>query len=100
MRNDGKVIPIVKHSKEDIYVPELIFGQQAATSMILRMPLQVHGYGAKLANIFSHHFSIEMYDSEESKLYKQQWSQNMFECGEPVVESGAEGDGGISSWGI
>ena len=60
--------------------------------MILRMPLQVVGMvGAKLANIFSHHFSIEMYDSEESKLYKQQWYQNMFECGEPVVESGRRG---------
>ncbi len=98
VRNDGKVIPIVKHSKENIYVPELIFGHLLTGSNFDDTKDAYtggrHGYGAKLANIFSHHFSIEMYDSAEKMLYKQQWHRNMFECSEPVVETVYEGGGG------
>ena len=97
IRNDGKVIPIVKHSKENIFVPELIFGHLLTGSNFDDSKDAFtggrHGYGAKLANIFSHKFSIEMYDAAEKKLYKQQWSRNMFECSKPVVENGVEGSG-------
>jgi DNA topoisomerase-2 len=90
IRNDGQVIPIVKHSKENIYIPELIFGNLLTGSNFDDSKDAFtggrHGYGAKLTNIFSNKFSVEMYDSATSTLYKQQWSDNMLKCAPPTLE--------------
>jgi DNA topoisomerase-2 len=37
-----------------------------------------NGYGAKLANIFSKHFEIELCDGKQ--IYQQEWNNNMKEC--------------------
>jgi DNA topoisomerase II len=36
-----------------------------------------HGLGAKLTNIFSSSFGVEIYDSKTNTLYRQQWQDNM-----------------------
>ncbi|KPM45112.1 DNA topoisomerase 2 [Neonectria ditissima] len=46
-----------------------------------------NGYGAKLCNVFSTQFSIEIQDSENGKRYKQTWIDNMTKAGKPKITS-------------
>ena len=79
--NDGKGIPVQIHKKHKIYVPELIFGHLLTSSNYEDNEKKVvggrNGYGAKLANLFSSSFDIEIADSLNKKLYKQTWKKNM-----------------------
>ena len=81
--NDGKGIPVQIHKKHKIYVPELIFGHLLTSSNYEDNEKKVvggrNGYGAKLANLFSSSFDIEIADSLNKKLYKQSWKKNMGE---------------------
>jgi len=94
--NDGKVIPIQKHSKEDLYIPELIFGNLLTGSNFDDSKNSLtggrHGYGAKLTNIFSKKFEVEIFNKNDNKSYKQTWKDNMFTCNKPKLSNGAEGD--------
>lgn len=60
VHNNGKGIPVEIHKEEKIYVPELIFGHLLTGSNYNDEEKKVtggrNGYGAKLANIFSHKF--------------------------------------------
>jgi len=89
--NTGKGIPIKIHEKEKIYIPELIFGNLLTSSNYDDSQKRVvggrNGYGAKLANIFSEYFSIEIHDMETKKVYKQTWSKNMTEKTEPEIKN-------------
>ena len=55
--NDGKGIPIEMHTKENMYIPELIFGNLLTSSNYDDDQKKVtggrNGFGAKLCNIFS-----------------------------------------------
>lgn len=77
--NDGKGIPIEIHSKEGIYVPELIFGHLLTSSNYDDNEKKItggrNGYGAKLCNIFSTRFIIETADGK--KKYTQTFRNNM-----------------------
>lgn len=59
--NNGRGIPIEIHSKEKIWIPELIFGNLLTSSNYdddqKKMTGGRNGYGAKLANIYSTEFS-------------------------------------------
>lgn len=61
--NNGRGIPIEMHSKEKIWVPELIFGHLLTSSNYNDKEKKTtggrNGYGAKLANIFSTEFIVE-----------------------------------------
>lgn len=46
-----------------------------------------NGYGAKLANIFSTRFTIETADGSKLQRYKQVFTKNMTEKGEPVISA-------------
>jgi DNA topoisomerase II len=88
--NDGSVgIPIDLHPTENIHIPELIFGHLLTGSNFndseIRLTGGSHGYGAKLTNIFSNKFEVEIYDAEEKKLYTQTWSKNMHEVHPPTI---------------
>ena len=54
--NDGKGIPIEMHTKENMYIPELIFGNLLTSSNYDDDQKKVtggrNGFGAKLCNIF------------------------------------------------
>jgi len=77
--NDGQGIPIKKHKKERVYIPELIFGHLLAGSNFnddeVRFGGGRNGLGAKLTNIFSTKFIVETADGIHK--YRQSFQQNM-----------------------
>ena len=91
VENDGATIPIAMHPKENMYVPELIFGNLLTGTNFDDSKGSVvggrHGYGAKLTNIFSRTFAVTLYDSKARKLYSQKWSGNMGQVDPPVVKN-------------
>ncbi|GAA6056524.1 DNA topoisomerase 2 [Rhodotorula toruloides] len=89
VKNDGKGIPIEKHKKEGIYIPELIFGNLLTSSNYDDDEAKTtggrNGYGAKLANIYSTEFIVETADGESK--YRQVFSDNMSRKGAPKITS-------------
>lgn len=87
--NNGKGIPIEIHSKEKVYVPELIFGHLLTGSNYDDNEKKVtggrNGYGAKLCNIFSTEFIVETADSKRNKKYLQVFKDNMNTIGTPEI---------------
>ncbi|KAK2757563.1 DNA topoisomerase 2 [Arachnomyces sp. PD_36] len=87
--NNGRGIPIEIHSKEKIYIPELIFGHLLTSSNYDDDQQKVtggrNGYGAKLCNIFSTEFTLETVDSRSKKKYKQTWTDNMGKMGKAKI---------------
>lgn len=80
--NDGKGIPVVIHDKEGCYVPEMIFGQLLSGSNFddtqTRNVSGLNGIGASLCNIYSKTFTVETADTENDKLFRCTWSDNMY----------------------
>jgi DNA topoisomerase-2 len=91
IRNNGKGIPIQIHKEEQIYLPEMLFGHLLTGSNFddteKRLTGGRHGYGAKLTNIFSKQFTVETVDAHRGLRYRQTWSHNMKEAGEPIIET-------------
>lgn len=89
VRNDGKGIPVEVHKKEGMYVPEMLFGNLLTGSNFndseKRLTGGRHGYGAKLANIFSKTFTVETFDSQRDARFRQTWSNNMKEKFNPEI---------------
>jgi DNA topoisomerase-2 len=92
--NNGPCIPIQVHSEENLYVPDLLFGHLLTGSNFDDSERRVtggrHGYGAKLANIFSTWFQVETVQVQgggEGLAYRQVWSNNMRQSTGPVVRS-------------
>lgn len=79
IKNIGTGIPIKRHDKENIWIPELIFGHLLTSSNYDDNEQRVtggrNGYGSKLANVFSTKFHIEISDGK--KIYRQLWTNNM-----------------------
>lgn len=77
------------HKEENIYVPELIFGHLLTGSNYDDDEKKVvggrNGYGAKLANIFSHRFIVECGDGKARKKFKMVWRMNMTSHGEAEI---------------
>ncbi|VUC23113.1 unnamed protein product [Clonostachys rosea] len=91
VENNGTGIPVEMHEKEKIYVPELIFGHLLAGSNFDDSEKKTvggrNGYGAKLCNVFSTEFTVEIQDSERGKRYKQTWTDNMQKMGKAKITS-------------
>nr|KMM63719.1 DNA topoisomerase 2 [Coccidioides posadasii RMSCC 3488] len=87
--NNGRGIPVEIHSKEKIYIPELIFGHLLTSSNYDDDQAKVtggrNGYGAKLCNIFSTEFTVETADSRSKKKYRQTWQDNMSKMGKAKI---------------
>ncbi|KAK7468441.1 DNA topoisomerase 2 [Stygiomarasmius scandens] len=94
--NNGRGIPIEIHSTEKIYIPELIFGHLLSSSNYdddeKKLTGGRNGYGAKLANIYSHEFTLETADKNSSQKYKQTWTDNMGKCGKAKITKNAKGE--------
>ncbi|KAJ2993089.1 DNA topoisomerase 2 [Globomyces sp. JEL0801] len=94
--NNGRGIPVEMHSKEKIYVPELIFGHLLTSSNYDDREEKVtggrNGFGAKLCNIFSKSFEVETADSVSGKKFKQVFTNNMSEKGTPKITSNGRGE--------
>jgi DNA topoisomerase-2 len=103
--NDGACIPIVMHQGEGCYVPEMIFGKLLTSSNYddtqARFTGGRHGFGAKLTNILSTEFKVEIYDAVARLTYAQTFRDNMSVVEAPVIEEVAEGEepgGRTASW--
>ncbi|PGH13497.1 DNA topoisomerase 2 [Helicocarpus griseus UAMH5409] len=87
--NNGRGIPIEMHTKEKVYIPELIFGHLLTSSNYDDDQRKVtggrNGYGAKLCNIFSTEFTLETANSRIKKKYRQTWTDNMSKMGKPKI---------------
>ncbi|KAF2864297.1 type II DNA topoisomerase [Piedraia hortae CBS 480.64] len=91
VRNNGRGIPIEVHSKEGIYIPEMIFGHLLTSSNYDDDEAKVtggrNGYGAKLTNIYSTSFTLETVDSRSKQKYTQTWKNNMSDMGKAKIIS-------------
>ena len=89
VHNNGRGIPIEIHEKEQIYIPEMIFGHLLTSSNYDDDQEKVtggrNGYGAKLCNIFSTSFSLDTADSKTKQRYKQTWTGNMSKMGKASI---------------
>lgn len=94
--NNGRGIPIEIHSKEKIYIPELIFGNLLTSSNYDDTQKKVtggrNGFGAKLCNVFSTEFTVETQDSRQKKKYKQTWTDNMTKMGKAKITDASKGE--------
>ena len=88
IENSGVSVPIKKHEKEPMWIPELIFGHLLTSSNYDDSEQRVtggrNGYGAKLANVFSKKFWIEIADGK--KVYRQTWTDNMSKVAPAQIE--------------
>ncbi|KAK4218579.1 DNA topoisomerase 2 [Rhypophila decipiens] len=96
VENNGKGIPVEMHTKENCYIPELIFGHLLTGSNYNDDDKKTvggrNGYGAKLTNIFSSRFTIECQDSANGKRYKQTWTDNMSKMEKAKITSNKTAD--------
>ena len=93
--NDGDGIDVEKHSEyNDIWVPELIFGELLTSSNYDQTEERLwggkNGYGAKLANIFSKEFIVETVDHRRKRSYSQRFHENMKSRDKPVVKASSK----------
>jgi DNA topoisomerase-2 len=91
IENDGASIPIEMHPKENMYVPQLVFGNLLTGSNFDDNKASVgggrHGYGAKLTNIFSRSFEVQICNMKTKQLYTQDWKDNMSVVSEAVISA-------------
>lgn len=94
--NNGAGIPIEMHSEHGVYIPEMIFSHLLAGSNFDDDQKKItggrNGYGAKLANIFSHEFVVETADANSAKKYKQTFTKNMSVTGTPKITENKKKD--------
>ena len=80
--NNGDIgIPVEEHPEHKTLVPSMIFGELLTSSNYNDMEERTtggrNGYGAKLANIFSKRFIVEIDDMKRGKRFQQEWNNNM-----------------------
>ena len=89
VENDGDGIPIEENA-DGVMIPEMIFGQLLTSSNYDKGEQKVvggkGGYGAKLANIFSKLFTIDIKNPSVGKQYTQSWYNNMFQKENPIIK--------------
>lgn len=89
--NDGDGIPIEEHPTERVWVPELIFGHLLTSGNYNKEEEKIvggkNGYGAKLTNIFSRSFILDVQSPTQGKRYKQTWAENMASKSKPTITS-------------
>lgn len=89
VENDGDGIPIELHETEGVYVPEMIFGHLLTSSNYNKEEEKIvggkNGYGAKLCNVFSRRFMVDIKSATSGRAYTQTWRNNMSVCEKPSV---------------
>ena len=86
--NNGDSIRIEKHSS-GLYNPHLIFGRLLTSGNYKKGEKRTvggkNGYGAKIVNIFSDEFNIEIIDRSTKKKFVQTFTNNMINFTEPII---------------
>lgn len=90
VKNHGKHIPVVIHHKEQIWVPQMLFGVLLTSDnyddSISRYKIGRNGYGVKLTNIFSAAFQVIVGDPVNRLKFSQTWTNGMINASEPIIE--------------
>ena len=88
IRNQGLPIPVEIHPEYKVYCPELILGTLLTSSNYTQDTFFAgqNGYGAKLVNVFSKMFSVEIGDGIRGLHYFQTWTENMTVRSEPSIQ--------------
>ena len=85
-------IPIEIHKTEKVYVPELLFGHLLTGSNFeddndnKRVVGGKNGYGAKLSNIYSEQFKLDILNTIYKLKYTQIFSNNMYKISKPIIK--------------
>ena len=86
--NNGDSIRIEKHSS-GLYNPHLIFGRLLTSGNYKKGEKRTvggkNGYGAKIVNIFSDEFNVEIIDRSTKKKFVQTFTNNMINFTEPII---------------
>jgi len=89
VENDGEGIPIEQHPEHKVWVPELIFGHLLTSGNYDKGEEKIvggkNGYGAKLVNVFSNKFTVEVRSPASSQKYVQTWTDHMSVSGKPSI---------------
>ena len=87
--NDGAVIPIEIHPKEECYIHSMIFGHlltgENYNDKEARHVSGRNGLGVKLLALFSSSFTVEGVDPENKKKFSQTWTDNMKTVSDPQI---------------
>jgi DNA topoisomerase-2 len=79
--NNGHGIPVIKHEKHDVYIPQLLFGELLTSSNYDKNEKRVtggkNGIGGAACNVFSTMFKVETVDSDRQLKYIQIFEKNM-----------------------
>ena len=90
VENDGDGIPIEKHAEKQVWIPEMIFGHLLTSGNYDKAEEKIvggkNGYGAKLVNVFSHEFNLEVRSTKAEQKYTQTWTDHMSVCGKPSIK--------------
>jgi DNA topoisomerase-2 len=87
--NNGDGINIAMHPVHKVYTVELIFGHLLTSTNYHageKLTGGKNGYGAKLANVFSHRFEVETVDRFTRQRYTQVFENNMQVINPPHIE--------------
>jgi len=87
--NNGDGINIAMHPEHHVYTVELIFGHLLTSTNYHdgeKLTGGKNGYGAKLANVFSHRFEIITIDRLTKQKYTQVFENNMQVINPPTIE--------------
>ena len=91
VENDGDGIPIQQHPEHKVWVPELIFGHLLTSGNYNKEEEKIvggkNGYGAKLVNVFSHEFKVDVRQPSQGQKYSQVWTDHMSKCGKPSIRA-------------
>jgi DNA topoisomerase-2 len=91
VKNDGMIVPIEIHEKENIYNHTLIFSHLMTSSnyddsVVRDNASGTFGLGIKLANIFSTKFTVSGVDPNNKKSFSQTWMENLTIEEKPIIK--------------
>lgn len=88
--NDGHVPPIEKHPVHKSFVPSMIFGELLTSNNYDDTQQRItggrNGFGAKLTNMFSMEFTVDIVSAPNNRIFHQTWTNNMLHTEGPQVQ--------------
>lgn len=87
--NNGESIDVQIHPQHGVYIPQMIFGELLTSTNYNEKKIKTvggkNGYGAKLTNIYSKKFIVELVDHKSKNKYVQVFEDNMTKTGAPKI---------------
>ena len=97
VENDGDGINIDEDKETNVMIPELIFGHLLTSSNYDKTEDKIvggkNGYGAKLTNILSKLFTVDIRCPASGKQYSQSWYDNMTKVEKASIKKAASSKG-------